>query len=69
MARLAARDSSPRLFDNIDAAPVIGVEPTTLGNPHWRRKHGVPFVKIGRLVRYNIEDLRHWVEARRVGSA
>jgi hypothetical protein len=65
MARSAARGSSPRLFDNLDAAPVIGVEPATLGNPRWRRKHRVPFRKIGRLVRYDVEELRQWADARR----
>lgn len=37
----------------------------------WRstRRHRIPYVKVGRLVRYSICDLDAWLAARRVDRA
>lgn len=37
----------------------------------WRStgEHNIPFIKIGRNVRYRTKDLRNWIEAHVVGLA
>ena len=32
----------------------------------WRRRHeGPPFIKVGRLVRYSVDDLTQWLQSQR----
>ncbi len=56
--------SATRLVDDKEAAPIIGVQPSTLKNSrHTGRLAGVEppaYLKIGRTVRYEIEDLIRW---------
>lgn len=50
--------------DNAGAAAFLGVKPGTL--EIWRTKReGPPFLKIGKVVRYSVADLREYLEARR----
>ena len=50
------------LLNNDAAAAYIGVSPKTL--PVWRstQRYDLPFIKIGRLVRYRRSDLDEWLE-------
>ena len=52
---------SPRLIDEREAAKVLAVCPRTL----WSiRKSGrIPYLKIGRSVRYDSNDFSVWIEA------
>lgn len=54
------------LLDTSAAAGYIGVEPGTL--EVWRcvKRHGIPYIKVGRLVKYRQSDLDAWLEARTV---
>jgi hypothetical protein len=55
------------LLDEDVAAELLGTKPKTLAN--WRCQGGGPaFLKIGRLVKYDPDDLFAWREARRVAS-
>jgi hypothetical protein len=39
-------------------------------SPGWLRDHPeVPYVKLGRLVRYRVEDLDAWAQSQRVAPA
>ena len=50
--------------DNAGAAAFLGLQPATL--EIWRtRREGPPFIKVGKVVRYSMADLRQWMEARR----
>jgi len=50
-----------RLFDTVDAAEYLGLEPGTLENWRYNEK-GPPCVKFGRLVRYDLKDLDKWID-------
>lgn len=52
-----------KLLDTIQAAEYIGgLKPNTLEG--WRvRGENLPFVKIGRLVRYRVEDLDYFLKS------
>jgi excisionase family DNA binding protein len=47
-----------------DAARVLGVQPGTL--EVWRSsgRYDLPFIKVGRCVRYRRADLDHWLASR-----
>lgn len=56
--------SDDPLLDDKAAAKVIDVSPGTL--PVWRStgRYNLPFIKIGRKVRYRRSDLDNWLQAR-----
>ncbi len=55
------------LLDEDVAAEIIGTKPKTLQN--WRYQGiGPKFIKIGRLVKYDPDDLQAYRDARRVAS-
>ncbi len=50
-----------------EAADILAASPITLN--HWRcTGEGPAFVKIGRLVRYDVADLAAWIESRKLQS-
>jgi excisionase family DNA binding protein len=54
----------PCPFYNRDqAAMYLGVSPGTLANWHSSKSRRVPYVKIGRYVRYRPKDLEAFIEA------
>jgi excisionase family DNA binding protein len=58
---VASRDFEALLTPD-EAARMLNVEPVTLAA--WRMQHrALPFVKIGRLVRYRPADVRQLIEA------
>lgn len=60
--------SQPNLLDTEQAAAYIGVTPRTL--EVWRcvKRHSIPYVKVGRLVKYRLADLNAWLESRTVSD-
>ena len=65
MGYLQMRPDSPRRLTTSQAAAYIGIRPGTL--EIWRAKgrYHIPFVRIGRLVRYDRADLDRWLKSRR----
>ncbi len=60
--------TKPELFDTAPAAEYIDVQPHTL--EVWRStgRHKIPFVKVGRLVKYRRTDLDAWLQSRTVNA-
>lgn len=48
---------APDLLTPSQAAQKIGVSPQTLANWRCTKRYDVPFVQVGRLVRYRAEDI------------
>ncbi len=48
------------LISEIEAARILGISPRTL----WtlRTEGKIPFIRIGRSIRYSVEALRKWIE-------
>lgn len=52
------------LLSEREAAKLVSVSIRTI--QQWRlRGEGPPFLKIGRAVRYSVEDIERWIETRR----
>ena len=60
--------TKPELLDNDPAADYLGVKPHTL--EIWRAsgRYRIPFVKVGRLVKYRRADLDAWLQSRTVNA-
>lgn len=58
-----------QLLNDAQAAAFINVSPKTL--PVWRStgRYQIPYIKVGRKVRYRREDLIAWLESRKVCSS
>lgn len=53
-----------QLLTEDEAAELLNIKPQTLSAWRCRGMHALPFVKIGRAVRYRIADLEAWMEKR-----
>lgn len=61
-AAQADAESLARLMTPRELSAYLGVPSATLAN--WRYQgYGPPFVKVGRQVRYRIDDLDRWLRA------
>lgn len=50
------------------ASEVLGVKVSTLTNWRTTGRYNLPYIKVGRLVRYRVEDLAAWIAKRRQGA-
>ena len=57
-----------KLLTALEAAEMLGVAPQTLASWRSTGRLRLPFVKIGRLVRYREEDICQFIEANLVGN-
>jgi excisionase family DNA binding protein len=58
-----------RLLTTEEAARFLGVTAGTLAVWRCLRRYALPFVKVGRIVKYDEADLREWIESRKVHQA
>ena len=58
----------PKLLTEAEAADYLSVEPQTLCAWRCTRRYNLPFIKVGRLVRYRPEDLEEFLESRTMGA-
>lgn len=56
------------LLDTKGAADYIGVEPGTLEVWRCTKRHNIPYIKAGRLVKYRKAALDAWLVSRTVGA-
>jgi excisionase family DNA binding protein len=56
------------LLDEAAAAAILGVTPGTLSVWRCTRRYDLPYVKVGRRVRYRASDLEAWLQSRTVGA-
>jgi excisionase family DNA binding protein len=56
------------IFCNTDAAEYIGVTPRTLEVWRCTKRYQIPFIKVGRLVKYRKSALDAFLESRTVGA-
>ena len=61
-------ETSPKttLLTQVEAAAFLGIAPATLSVWRCTKRYALPFVKVGRLVRYSEADLISFLESRRV---
>ena len=57
------------IVDTPEAALLIRTPEKSLIKWRSTGEHNIPFIKIGRNVRYRTKDLREWIEARIQGGA
>lgn len=56
---------TPLAVDETQAAKMLGISVRTLWE--YRKNGEIPVVRFGRLVRFSVDDLRKFIESKRVG--
>jgi len=62
--RILKHQSTDPLFTPPEAAAYIGVSENTLSVWRCVGRYAIPFIKVGRLVRYRVSDLDAWLKSR-----
>ena len=65
---LGYTDAPPTQIDEAAASRVLGVKVSTLTNWRTTGRYALPYIKVGRLVRYRVADLAAWIAKRRTGA-
>lgn len=52
-----------RLVDAREAAHCLNVPMYLLSHPEERARWGVPHYRVGKLVRFKLDELMHWIES------
>jgi hypothetical protein len=60
--------AAKKLVKTKEAAKVVGLAESTLVVDRCTRRINIPYYKIGGAVRYDLDELRAFVESRRVGG-
>ena len=68
IAAILKNSSSNPLFTPSEAATYIGVTENTLSVWRCVGRYAIPFIKVGRLVRYRVSDLDAWLESRTLNN-
>lgn len=63
-----ANQTISRLLSRKEAAIILGVEPGTLAVWACTKRHNLPYVKIGRYVKYRQEDIDAFIANNVVGT-
>ena len=63
-----ANDVSLGLLNEVEAAEALGIRPNTLAVWRTTHRYPLPYVKVGRLVRYRMRDIYHFLEERTIGA-
>lgn len=58
-----------RLVDEKIAAEILGITAGTLSVWRCTRRYALPYLKIGRAVRYRVSDLEAFMESRTIGAS
>jgi excisionase family DNA binding protein len=56
-------ERTPSLLNEDDAAALLGVSVSFLQNDRVTRRHGIPYFKVGRCVRYRGSELDTWLDS------
>lgn len=56
--------NTPNLIPSTKAAEYLGISNKTLSKWRYTGEHQIPFVKMGRYVKYRISDLDAFIESR-----
>ena len=57
-----------KLLTREQAAEFLGLKPQTLGVWATTKRYALPYIKVGRSVRYRLADLETFIASRVVGS-
>lgn len=64
LAQILKHQSTDPLLPPLEAGAYIGVTENTLSVWRCTKRYAIPYIKVGRLVKYRKSDLDAWLESR-----
>ena len=61
-------DFQPRYLNEIKVSEITGRALSTLRNERFRGE-GIPYIKVGRSVRYSLQDVVRFMESRKINTS
>lgn len=61
-------DRNSRLVNREEAAQILGTSPATLAVWACTKRYDLPYVKIGRLVKYRLSDIYTFIEQQSISN-
>ena len=58
-----------RLIDEREAARLLSITPGTLSVWRCVKRYDLPYLKVGRAVRYRLSDIEAFLQSRTIGAA
>ena len=68
MNRNSKHETKTALLDEKQSADYLGVNPKTLTAWRTNKRYPLQYIKVGRLVRYRLEDLEQFLVSRTIGG-
>jgi excisionase family DNA binding protein len=65
---MTLQNQQRRFLTRKEAAEFLGVKEQTLNTWKWAGRHNLPCIKVGRSIRYDINDLEKWLQSRKVNA-
>jgi excisionase family DNA binding protein len=53
-------------LNNTEAAQYLGVAPATLVTWRCTQRYSIPYIRVGKKILYDLDDLRAWLASRKV---
>jgi predicted site-specific integrase-resolvase len=60
--------TATRLLSEQDTAEILGIRPQTLTNWRCTKRVPLPFVRVGRCIRYRLQDVEDFLAKNTVGT-
>lgn len=64
----ATTKANRSMLTNDEAAAYLGIQSQTLALWRSTKRHTIPYVRVGRSIRYRQSDLDRWLATRTVGT-
>jgi excisionase family DNA binding protein len=61
-------DAAKKLLTPEQAAEMLNIKTQTLSAWRCANRHGLPYVRVGACIRYQLADLEAWLASRTVGG-
>jgi excisionase family DNA binding protein len=62
-----AADDKPKLLTPREVADILGIDPQTLNKWRCTKRYNLPYIRVGRLIRYREGDVQAFIAARTEG--
>lgn len=60
-------NEAPKLISSTEASKILGLKPATLAQMRWRGTKNLPYVKLGKAVRYKLSDIEAYINQNTIG--
>ena len=68
MQTLTTNIHQDKLLSAGQTAELLGIKEATLAQKRWRGDHSLPWVKLGKVIRYKVTDIQNYISINTIGK-